>query len=213
MLLRDFYLRDANQVAQDLLGKLLVHKTQGGILSGMIVEAEAYRGPEDKAAHSYGNLRSPRTEIQYGMGGFAYIYFIYGMHSCFNVVTSVEEKPEAVLIRGLEPVEGMERMMENRKNQKLRNLCSGPGKLCAAMEIDRKLYGEDLCGDRLYLEDYRSFQPEEIGVSPRINVEYAGEWKDRLWRYFVKDHPCVSPVAKQYRTNLTLADIQSGGIR
>lgn len=209
MLSRDFYLRDSNEVAQDLLGKLLVHKTQSGILSGMIVEVEAYRGPDDAASHSYGNLRSARTEIQYGPGGFAYIYFIYGMYSCFNVVTNVKDKPEAVLIRGLEPVEGIPKMMENRNSEKFDHLCSGPGKLCAALEINRELYGADLCGDRLYLEDYRDFSPEEIGVSPRINVEYAGEWKDRLWRYFVKDHSCVSRVAKQYRTNLTLADIQT----
>lgn len=208
LLERKFYMRDADQLAKDLLGKLLVYRTKEGLLSGVIVETEAYLGPEDLAAHSARNRKSERTKIMYESGGHAYVYLIYGMYCCFNVVANESGKPEAVLVRALEPVLGVEAMRKNRERKRLEDLCSGPGKLCAAMGIDRECNGEDLCGNRLYLEDYRSYKPEEIGVSPRINVDYAGEWKDRLLRYYVKGNSCVSKVGKKYRSELTLKDIE-----
>jgi len=107
-------LRDANAVAPELLGKLLVHRSVAGVTSGIIVEVESYIGPFDKGAHSYLNRRTERTEIQFGLGGYAYIYAIYGMHFCFNIVTNIKEKPEVVLVRALEPVEGLELMRQRR---------------------------------------------------------------------------------------------------
>lgn len=122
MMMRDFYMRDVNTVAPELLGKLLVHETLEGIASGMIVEVESYAGPDDKGAHSYGNRRTERTEIQYGAGGFAYIFTIYGMYDCFNVVVNMPMRPEAILVRALEPVDGIELMKQRRKTENLISL-------------------------------------------------------------------------------------------
>ena len=190
MLEREFYQRDANETAQDLLGKLLVHKTAEGITGGVIVEVESYIGPDDKGSHAYLNKRTERTEIQYGPGGFAYVYSIYGMHYCFNVVTNRTEKPEVVLVRAIEPIMGIELMQKRRKTDNIRNLCNGPGKLCQAMTITKEQYGYDLCS---------SEQEIQIMRSPRINIDYAEECKDYLWRYFIKDNPYVSKVAGKYR--------------
>lgn len=196
---RDFYLRDANIVAPELLGKLLVHETPEGIASGMIVEVESYLGPDDKGAHSYGNRKSERTKIQYGMGGYAYIFSIYGMHNCFNVVTNVQMKPEAILVRALEPVDGLDLMKRRRKTENIVSLCNGPGKLCGALGITKEQYGYDLCGPALTIKPYQDISEEQIAVSPRINVDYAEECKDYLWRYFIEGNPYVSKVAKKYR--------------
>lgn len=196
---RDFYLRDANTVAPELLGKLLVHRTKEGVTAGIIVEAEAYVGSCDKGAHSYPNKRTERTKIQFGPGGYAYIYSIYGMHSCFNVVTSVSEKPEAVLIRALEPVLGIELMQKRRNTSDLLELCNGPGKLCEAMGITKAQYGFDLCGSDLYIEMPPHAEEKKIMMSPRINIDYAEECKDYMWRYFIKDNRYVSKVSKRYR--------------
>ncbi|SFO36531.1 DNA-3-methyladenine glycosylase [Anaerocolumna aminovalerica] len=192
---RDFYQRSAVEVAKDLLGLVLVHETKEGITKGIIVETEAYMGPKDAAAHSYKNIRSQRTEIQYGEGGYAYIYLIYGMYYCMNIVTNKEEIPEVVLLRALEPVEGIDLMKQRRKTDKLKNLCSGPGKLCAAMGIDKNNYGMDLCGNKLYLEYQDSISYKEsinIVSSKRINIDYAGEAKDYLWRYTIENNEYVS---------------------
>lgn len=198
-LARDFYLRDANTVAPELLGKLLVHHSASGITSGIIVEAESYVGPFDKGSHSYLNKRTERTEIQFGLGGYAYIYTIYGMHFCFNVVTNTIEKPEVVLIRALEPVDGQDLMCQRRNTDHGIDLCNGPGKLCQAMDITKELYGCDLCGDKLYLMPFQHIEKKQIMVSPRINIDYADECRDYLWRYFIQDNPYVSKVAKRYR--------------
>lgn len=196
---REFYLRDANSVAPELLGKLLVHNTPEGITSGMIVEVESYIGPDDKGAHSYLNKRTQRTEIQYGSGGYAYIYTIYGMYSCFNVVVNTEMKPEVVLVRALEPVDGIDLMERRRKTKSRVLLCNGPGKLCAAMGITKGQYGIDLCGTELYIKPYLKTDKTQIMVSPRINIDYAEECKDFLWRYFIKDNLYVSNIAKKYK--------------
>lgn len=187
---RSFYARDACTVARELIGKVLVHDSQEGITSGIIVETEAYRGPEDKAAHSYGGRRTSRTEIMYHEGGLAYVYLIYGMHCCFNVTVSVEGKPEAVLVRALEPLEGVELMMTRRGTTRTLNLTNGPGKLCQAMGITREHYGADLCGDELYVADVgKEFR---VAVSERVNIDYAEEWRGMLWRYFAEDNRFVS---------------------
>lgn len=185
---RSFYSHDACYVAENLIGKILVH----GKTSGIIVEAEAYRGPEDKAAHSYAGKRTSRTEIMYHEGGLAYVYLIYGMYHCFNVTASYPGKPEAVLIRALEPLEGIPLMIQRRKISDVRNLCSGPGKLCQAMGITREHYGIDLCGDELYItEGVKDFR---VKTSERVNIDYAEECRKFLWRYFADGNKFVSKV-------------------
>lgn len=207
MLKRDFYLRDGNIVARDLLGKILVHNTPEGRFSGMIVETEAYLGMNDLASHAANRKLTDRTRIQFGMGGYSYVYLIYGMHYCFNIVTNIMDRPEAVLIRALQPVDGIEEMLKKRKCKRVEDTCNGPGKLCTALNITNEEYGKDLCGSDLFLEDGNVYLKEEIGVSPRINIDYAGESKDLLWRYYVKNNKYVSKVHKSYASDLTLADL------
>lgn len=189
---RDFYQCDALTLAQRLIGKILVHRTPEGITRARIVETEAYLGPTDAAAHSYQNRQPNRTRIQYGPGGYAYIFLIYGMHCCMNVVANAPDKPEAVLIRALEPLEGVELMQQRRKKKRLTDLCSGPGKLCGAMAIDRSCYGMDLCGDELWLEEGALRVGEEIAATPRINVDYAGEAAAYPWRFVIANSPFLS---------------------
>lgn len=191
-LTRDFYNRDVLLVAEEILGKTLVHITKEGTAKGKIVEVEAYNGLCDKAAHSYPNLCSERTKVQYGQGGYAYVYLIYGMYHCMNIVTNLENLPEVLLLRALEPLEGIDLMKARRKTDKIKNLCSGPGKLCQAMGITRENYGEDLCGDNFYLEDAPVLMPEEIDRTKRINIDYAQEAKDFLWRFSIKGSPFAS---------------------
>ena len=195
---RKFYLKSADELAPALLGKVLVHKTAEGVTSGIIVETEAYIGPDDKGAHSCGGVPTARTAVMFGQGGFAYVYLIYGMYSCFNVVANVKDKPEAVLIRALEPLDGVELMQKRRATDKLENLCSGPGKLCSALGITRELSGADLCKSELFILDKPELAATEIAVSPRINIDYAEEYRDVLWRYFVKGNKFVSKVPKKY---------------
>ena len=188
-----FFRQDTVTLAKKLLGHLLVHRTPEGVTSGMIVETEAYVGAIDKACHAYKN-RSERTEIMYHDGGYAYVYLIYGMHCCFNVVTGPPGEGNAVLIRALEPVFGIDLMGRRRKTKSLYNLCSGPGKVCQALGITRKEYGLDLCdaNSPLYLRFFRSIPKSKIASSPRINVAYAEEAKDWPWRFFIKGNPFVS---------------------
>ena len=196
---RDFYSHDACCVAEKLIGKVLVHDSHDGLTSGIIVEAEAYRGPEDKAAHSYAGKRTSRTEIMYHEGGLAYVYLIYGMYYCFNVTASYPGKPEAVLIRAIEPLEGIELMIQRRKISDVRNLCNGPGKLCSAMGITREHYGIDLCGDELYItEGVKDFR---VKTSERVNIDYAEECRKFLWRYFADGNKFVSR-AKENRPQI-----------
>ena len=193
---RSFYLRDTLKVAQDLIGKILVHVTADGITKGRIVEGEAYMGPHDKGAHTYGGKMTGRTKTMFGLGGHAYVYIIYGMYDCMNVVTREEGCPQAVLIRALEPLEGQSLMKQRRGTEKETALCSGPGKLCRAMGISRDQNWWDLCGDKLYLID-DGFRPSdkegyEIAAGKRINIGYAEEAQDYLWRFYIKGNPHVS---------------------
>ena len=185
---REFYLReDTVKIASDLLGKLIVvPTTEGRRVSGMIVETEAYLGETDKAAHSFGGRQTPRNEVTFGIGGHAYVFFIYGMYNQLNFVTGPADHPHAVLIRAMEPVDGIEIMRERRGPMPDKNLTSGPGKLCIAFAIDRSLNGEDLLGSRIWLEDHCSYSDYEIDVGNRIGIDYAGEDAEKPWRFWVK---------------------------
>jgi len=191
---REFYTRpNVLHIARDLLGKLLVVPDEKGRrVSGMIVEVEAYRGPEDRASHAYGGRRTRRTETMYGEGGVAYVYFVYGMYFQFNVVCNRRDIPHAILVRALEPVEGIEIMRERRHSHPDRNLTSGPGKLCIALGIDRTLDNADLLGDRVWLEEYQRISPRRIARGPRIGIDYAQEWIDKPWRFWIRDNSYVS---------------------
>lgn len=188
-----FFRKDTVELARKLLGMLLVHRTIAGVAAGMIVETEAYVGAIDKACHAWKN-RSERTEIMYHDGGYAYVYLIYGMHHCFNVVTGPKGEGNAVLIRALEPVTGIGLMRKRRKTDVLRNLCSGPGKVCQAMGITKDEYGMDLCApvSPLRLIRYRNMPDTQIASSPRINVAYAEEAASWPWRFYVNGNPYVS---------------------
>lgn len=196
---REFYDRDTLEVAKELLGKNLVTTENNIITSGKIVEVEAYMGLEDKAAHSYGGRRTKRVEVMYGKPGVAYVYFIYGLYYCMNVVAREEGIAQAVLIRAVEPLEGKEVMSKRRfnknydelKKREIINLTSGPSKLCMALNIDKSMNGEDLLGDRIYIEEGNK-EKFEIGESPRIGIDYAEEAKDYPWRFFISDNPYVS---------------------
>jgi DNA-3-methyladenine glycosylase len=199
---REFYTQiDTLEIARELLGKLLVVPTATGErASGMIVETEAYLGAIDKAAHSYGNRRTPRTETMFAVGGTAYIFFIYGMYYQFNVVVGAIDTPHAILIRAVEPVENIEimRMRRNAKgknpNQQMldKNLTSGPGKLCIALGIDRTFNNEDLLGEKVWLEDFKAFSDSEVSSGKRIGIDYAEEFAEKPWRFWVKDNLFVS---------------------
>jgi len=191
---RDFYLReDTVTIARDLLGKLLVVPDEAGNrVSGMIVETEAYLGIADRAAHSFGGRRTQRTEPTYLLGGHVYVFFVYGMYFQFNVVTGPVDHPHVVLVRAVEPIDGLEIMRERRGPMKDRNLTSGPGKLCIALGIDRSYNMADLLGDRIWIEEYATVQVNEISSGHRIGIDYAGEDALRPWRFWITGNRYVS---------------------
>ena len=192
---RDFYTRvDTLLVARELLGKVLVVPDAGGRrVSGRVVEAEAYVGTEDRASHAYGGRRTARTETMYAPGGAAYVYLVYGLHHQFNVVTGAAGSPDAVLVRALEPVEGVELMRRRRGVKDDRALTSGPGKLCRALAIDRTFDGADLTAGRVWLEDdgFRA-EPAEVAAGPRVGVAYAAEDALRPYRFWLRGSAFVS---------------------
>ena len=187
---RSFYRQPTIEVARQLLGKYLVRKHPDGTTAGRIVESEAYIGPEDKACHA-SRGRTPRTEIMFGRAGYAYIYLIYGFHCMLNIVTEEEDFPAAVLIRAVEPVQGLSLMKTRRGTQEPRALASGPGKLCKAFAIDRTLNGDDICGKTLYIEDRGDPAPNIVSTA-RIGVDYAGKWKHKPWRFLISGNEFVS---------------------
>jgi DNA-3-methyladenine glycosylase len=193
---RDFYTRaDTLRVARELLGKRLVVPAAGGErVSGRIVETEAYLGVEDRAAHSYGGRRTRRTETMFGVGGRAYVFFVYGMHHQFNVVAGPAGLPHAVLVRAVEPEEGVELMRARRPVSKERELTNGPGKLCRALGLDLTFDGEDLTtGVRVWLEETgQTFGPKQLATGPRIGIDYAAEDALKPWRFWVKGNEYVS---------------------
>jgi DNA-3-methyladenine glycosylase len=187
---REFYERDTLTVARELLGQILVRETDEGIVRGSIVETEGYLGLRDDAAHSYKG-KSDRVRVQYGPAGAAYIYMIYGMYHCLNITTGPEGVPEVVLIRALEPVSGIGLMAKRRGTEKLPQLCSGPGKLCRAMAVDKALYGADLCSDGPLRLEYGK-TPAETAASKRIGIDYAALCRDKLWRFTIAGNQYVS---------------------
>jgi DNA-3-methyladenine glycosylase len=191
---REFYTRtNVLTVARELLGKLLVVPAPDGTrVSGIIVETEAYRGPADRASHAYGGRRTRRTETMYGLGGTAYVYFVYGMYHQFNVVTNLDDIPHAILIRALEPAEGMEWMRHRRAKHTDQNLTSGPGKLCIALGIDRRLDQADLLQNQVWIEEGERIPRRLIASGPRIGIDYAQEWVEKPWRFWIKGNPFVS---------------------
>lgn len=197
---RDFYNRDTLEVSKDLLGKLLIHHTEGDRLVARIVEVEAYIGDIDKACHAYNNRMTNRTKVLFGPPGIAYVYLIYGMYYCFNVVTEEKDKAAAILVRAIEPMEAIEKMAANRYQKRLGeiskkqqiNLTNGPGKLCIAMGITKEQNEMDLCGDKLYIAEAQEKQSYQIVTTTRINIDYAEEAIDFPWRYYIKDNPYVS---------------------
>src|SRR5262249_4892107 len=178
---REFYDRKTITVARDLLGKLLVHVNSGVERVGKIVEVEAYLGPHDLAAHSSKGL-TPRTKIMFGPPGHAYVYFIYGMYFCMNVVTEREGHASAVLLRAVEPVKNLE------------GRSCGPGLLCRAMKIDKRLNGHDLLSDDFFIASPANAEAFKTKKSPRIGVDYAKHWARRHLRFYIKGNTCVSRV-------------------
>jgi DNA-3-methyladenine glycosylase len=188
---RDFYTRSVLIVARECIGKILVHRTPEGEVAGRIVEAEAYRGPLDLAAHSAHGL-TKRTAAMFGPPGYAYVYRLYGTSWAMNIVAAAEGKPHAVLVRAIEPVRGIELMARRRgRPQASRELTNGPGKLTHALSITGADYGRDLCGNDLFLADCPS-TGRNVGRSARINVDYAGSWADRPWRFYELGNRYVS---------------------
>ncbi len=176
---REFYTRPTLEVAQDLIGKVLVYKYDGAEVSARLVEVEAYIGSDDPACHAAVG-KTERNAVMFGPGGFGYIYFIYGMYYCLNVVTENEGFPAAVLIRAAEPEEGDEVLRERYKADHKNLLTNGPGKLCKAFGLTREQNGLDLIGPTLYLED-RGYRPGKIIRTERIGIKVG---RDKLWRFY-----------------------------
>lgn len=189
-----FFNRSTALVAQELLGKVLVYESGQGTFSGIIVETEAYTGPKDLASHA-SRGKTPRNEVMFEKAGFWYIYLIYGFYNCLNIVTEGKNYPAAVLIRALEPLEGTDLMKTNRKTEKLENLTSGPGKLCQAFGINKELNCTSALNKKspLFIGDTGIIIPKsKIVKTTRIGVDYAGKWKDKKLRFYIKNNPFVS---------------------
>ncbi len=184
-----FYNRSTLAVARDLLGKRLIRFDDNDtVLSGIIVETEAYIGQDDPACHA-ARGRTQRTELMFGPPGYAYIYFIYGMYYCLNAVTEATDFPAAVLIRAVEPESGIEAMKERRKRDKLKELTNGPGKLCQAFGLDKSQNGFNLSEKPLIIANAPAIPEANIAASPRVGISVA---KERPWRFYVKDNRFVS---------------------
>jgi DNA-3-methyladenine glycosylase len=197
---KEFYNKGATEVAKNLLGQYLIREVNGIKIKSKIVETEAYIGAIDKACHAYNYKRTERTKPLYEEGGISYVYFIYGLYHCFNIVTNMEEEPEAVLIRAVEPVDNLDYISKVRFNKNYeeltrvqkRNLTNGPSKLCMALNITKddnykKLYLKE----DLYLE-YNNDKKFDIVETKRVGIDYSEEARDFLWRFYIKDNPYVS---------------------
>ena len=190
-----FYNRqDVLQIAQELLGKILVTKFDGQLTSGRIVETEAYAGETDKASHAYGGRRTKRTEIMYGRGGTAYVYLCYGIHHLFNVVTNKKNIPHAILVRAVEPLAGVEIMLDRtRKTVSDYNLTRGPGNVSRALGISTHDTGKNLSGKEVFIaDDGMRLNKKDIEVTKRIGVDYAAEDSLLLYRFSIKGNRYVS---------------------
>ena len=191
---RKFYTREVKTVAKDLLGKILVRKDGSSILAGRIVEVEAYDGNVDEAAHTFIG-KTKRNEIMFNEGGYFYVYFTYGAHYCCNVVTGKKDHGTAVLIRAVEPIKGINKMIKNRFGRKLLNekerfnLTSGPGKVCQAMGINRSHYGADLTLDKIFIIDAPKLKKNMMVVTKRVGIKKS---VNLPWRFYIKENPYVS---------------------
>lgn len=200
----EFFREDAIALSKNLLGKYLVRKYDNKEIVVKIVETEAYMGAEDKGAHVYGDRKTERTKPLYEDGGTIYVYLIYGMYYCLNISANVKDIPQCVLIRGVEPIKGIDDISINRYNKKYedlttyqkKNITNGPGKLCKALKIEKELNFESVLGNELFIkdsyeldEDNKSF---EIVESKRVNIDYAQEAKDYLWRFYIKGNKHIS---------------------
>jgi DNA-3-methyladenine glycosylase len=186
---RDFFARDSLTVARELLGARLVHIEDGVRISGIITETEAYCGETDLGCHAKAG-RTPRTAVMYGPPGFAYVYFTYGMHWLFNAVTMPEGQPEAVLIRAIEPVEGVEIIAKRRHKQPQKLWANGPAKLTQALGIDGQHNNLDLCGaeSEIFIERDHAFLDGQVVTGPRVGLETVPEpWKSKPWRFLVTE--------------------------
>ncbi len=184
-----FYEQPTLELAKALLGCVLVKETEEGVTSGFIVETEAYLGPEDRAAHSYGNRRTKRTEVMFHEAGRVYTYVMH-THCLVNVVSGEKEKPEAILIRAVEPLEGLELMANRREGHVMKNWTSGPGKLTKALGITMEDYGGSFLEPPLMITE--GYKPEKIVAGKRVGIDNTGEAKDYPWRFWIKDSPYVS---------------------
>lgn len=198
---QDFYKQDGIYVARNLLGKIMVREEVGKAYGFKIVETEAYMGAQDKGAHVFGNKKTERTAPLFEIGGTTYIYLIYGMYHCLNIAANEVGVPHCVLIRAVEPLdhEALEFARSNRqiKSKKVTDLTNGPGKLCKALKIDKSLNAQSVVtGKVLWIGELEEEQSFEIVESKRINIPYAEEYQDKLWRFYIKDNPFVSVIDK-----------------
>ena len=187
---RSFFEMPTLTVARSLLGNYLVHSCPEGRVVGRIVETEAYVGFEDLASHA-ARGKTLRNGVMFGPAGYAYVYMVYGMHHCLNIVTERDGFPAAALVRAVEPVAGIDVMRQRRHVVEDRLLTNGPAKLCEAFGIDRSLNGIDVCGRVLFVEQNR-VRTHGVVASKRVGVDYAGAWKDRLWRFSIEHNGYVS---------------------
>ncbi len=201
---KEFYNADGITVAKNLLNKFLIREYDNKKIITKIVETEAYMGAIDKAAHVYKNKKSTRTAPLYLSGGHIYVYLIYGMYNCLNLSANKENTPQCVLIRAVEPVDNLDEISHNRfsksydelTNYQKKNLTNGPGKLCKALNIDRSLSGKSIFESELYIEDNPN-NDFEIVEDKRINIDYAEEYKDKLWRFYIKNNKNVSVIKRE----------------
>ena len=197
---REFFMTDAVTLSKSLLGKILVRKLNNTLIKCRIVEVEAYIGGEDKGSHTYQNKKTERTKYFWNPGGFLYVYLIYGTNHCFNIVANDSSLPQACLIRAVEPLSGQQIISQNRQQTNKKryvhseyNLTNGPGKVCSALKIDRTYNGHDMCNsNELFLVEDDSPYKFKIKSSPRINIDYAEDYRDKPWRFFIKDNQFVS---------------------
>lgn len=201
---KKFYNENGITLAKNLLNKFLIREYDNKKIVTKIVETEAYMGTIDKAAHAYKNRKSTRTDPLYLSGGHIYVYLIYGMYNCLNLSANKENIPECVLIRAVEPINDLDEISYNRflkpyselTNYQKKNLTNGPGKLCKGLNIDRSLSGKHIFGSELYIED-NTDDDFEIVEDKRINIDYAQEDKEKLWRFYIKNNKNVSVINKQ----------------
>jgi DNA-3-methyladenine glycosylase len=190
---RDFFQQNTIAVAKQLRGKFIVRKIGKQTLVGKIVETEAYRGFHDLASHAHKG-KTARNAVMFDEGGYSYIYLVYGMYHCFNIITEKKDYPAAVLIRAVEPIEGLALMKKNRKTDELKNLCSGPAKFCQAFALTKKQSGIDLSKSKeIWLEDRgNKIKNSEIVKTKRVGIDYSGHCREWPWRFYLKDNKLIS---------------------